>query len=105
MHNCPENIFLQTNDRNQIVNKLPVIGIMKGKNLSIPDVTDEEGSDCLYTVAADIIDAHNTFVQGIFSSVQALQHPHLACLLPDELANIYPSEVNDSNCIVGKLRR
>ena len=56
-------------------------------------------------MAADIIDAHNTFVQGFYSFVQTHQRAPLARLLPDELANIYPSEVIDSNCIVGNVRR
>ena len=74
--------------------------------MSLSDAADEEEeSDWLYTVAADIIDAHNTFVQGFYSFVQTHQRAPLARLLPDELANIYPSEVIDSNCIVGNVRR
>ena len=70
------------------------------------DVADEEeGNDWLYTVVADIIAAHNAFIEGVYSSVQAQRQAPLARLLPDEPAKVYPSEVNDSSCIVGKFRR
>ena len=62
----------------------------------------EKSSDRLYIVAADIIDAHNTFIEGVYSAVRAKQ---LSVFLPDEPQRLYPSEVNDSSCIVGKLRR
>ena len=74
--------------------------------MSLSDVADEEeGNDWLYTVAASIIDAHNSFVQGVYSSIQTHQQAPLAHLLPDEVANIHSSEVNHSNCIVGKVGR
>ena len=67
------------------------------------DETDkEESNDRLYNVAADIVAAHNTFIEEVYSSVQA---QHLSRFLPDEAQTVYPSEVNDSSCIVGKLRR
>lgn len=66
---------------------------------------EEEGNDWLYTVVADIITAHNSFIEGVYFSVQAQQQSSLARLLPDEPAKVYPSEVNDLNCIVGKFRR
>ena len=70
------------------------------------DVADEEeGNDWLYTVMADIIAAHNAFIEEVYRSVQTQQQASLARLLPDELAKVYPSEVNNSSCIVGKFRR
>ena len=62
----------------------------------------EESNDRLYIVAADIITAHNTFIEGVYSSVRA---QHLSCFLPDAPQRVHPSEVNDSSCIVGKLKR
>ena len=56
-------------------------------------------------MAAGIIAAHNAFIKGLYSTVQAQQQSSLACLLPDEPAKVYPSEVNDSHSIVGKFRR
>ena len=52
---------------------------------------------------ADIIAAHNAFIEGVYSSVQAQRQAPLGHLLPDELAKLYPSEVNDSSCTVGSL--
>ena len=63
---------------------------------------EEEGNDCLYTMAAGIIAAHNAIIEGVYTSVQAKQHAHL---LPDEPAKVYPSEVKDFNCIVGQFSR
>ena len=68
-------------------------------------VEEEEGNDWLYTVVADIIAAHNAFIEGVYSSVQAQRQAPLARLLPDEPAKVYPSEVDCSNCIVGKFER
>ena len=65
-------------------------------------MSEEESNDRLYIVAADIIAAHNTFIEGVYSAVRAKQ---LSLFLPDEPQRVYPSEVNDSSCIVGKLRR
>lgn len=59
----------------------------------------------LYTVATDIIAAHNFFIEGVYHSVQAQQQSRLSRLFPDELASVYPTEVDDSNYIVGNLRR
>ena len=66
------------------------------------EVDKEESNDRLYNVVADIIAAHNTFIEGVYSSVRA---QHLSRFLPDEPQRVYPSEVNDSSCIVGKLKR
>ena len=63
---------------------------------------EEEGNDCLYTMAAGIIAAHNAFIEGAYSSVQAKQHGRL---LPNEPSKVYPSEVKDFNCIVGHISR
>ena len=68
-------------------------------------MADEEGNDWLHTVAAGIIATHNNFIEGVYSSVRAQPSSPLARFLPDEPEMVYPSEVNDSNCIVGKLRR
>ena len=62
----------------------------------------EESNDRLSIVAADIIAVHNTFIEAVYSSFQAQQLSHL---LPDKPQRVYPSEVNESSCIVGKLRR
>ena len=70
------------------------------------DVADEEeGNDCLYTMAAGIIASHNAVIEGLYSSVQAQQQSSLARFLPDEPAKVYPSEVNESHFIVGKFVR
>ena len=66
---------------------------------------EEEGNDWLYAVAADIIAAHNAFIEGAYSAIQAQQQSPLARLLPDEPSKVYPSEVNKSNCSVGKFRK
>ena len=66
---------------------------------------EEEGNDWLYTVAAGIIASHNAFIEGVYSAIQARHQASLARLLPDEPSKVYPSEFNDSNCIVGKFRR
>ena len=66
------------------------------------EVDQEESNDRLYIMAADIIAVHNTFIEEVYSSLQA---QHLSHFLPDELQTAYPSDVNDSSCIVGKLRR
>ena len=65
----------------------------------------EEGNDWLYTVVADIIAAHNAFIEEVYRSAQAQRQASLSRLLPDEPAKVYPSEVNDSSCIVGKFKR
>ena len=73
---------------------------------AVLDVFDEEeGNDWLYTVAAGIMAVHNAFIEGVYSAVQAQQQAPLARVLPDEPAKVYPSEVNNSNCIVGNFRR
>ena len=66
------------------------------------EVDQEETNDMLYIVASDIIAAHNTFIKEVYSSVRAQHLPHF---LPDEPPRVYPSEVSDSSCIVGKLKR
>ena len=66
------------------------------------EANKEESNDRLYIVAADIIAAHNTFIEAVYSYVQAQQ---LSLFFLDEPQRVYPSEVNDSCCIVGKLRR
>lgn len=72
----------------------------------LSDVADEEeGNDWLYTVAAGIIAAHNSFIEGVYSAVQAQSQAPLARLLPDESSTVYPSEVNNSNSIVGNFGR
>ena len=53
----------------------------------------------------DIVAVHNAFIEDVYTSVQAQQSSPLARLLPDEPAKVHPSEVNDSTCIVGRLRR
>ena len=65
---------------------------------------EEEGNDWLYAMAADIITAHNAFIEGVYSAVQAQRQSPLARFLPDEPSKVYPSEVSTSNCIVGKFR-
>ena len=66
------------------------------------EVNQEESNDRLYIVAADIIAAHNTFIEEVYSSARA---QHLSHFLPDEPQRAYPSDANDSSCIVGKFRR
>jgi len=56
-------------------------------------------------VATDIITAHNSFIEGVYYFVQAHQQSPLSRFYPDELARVYPTEVNESNYIVGKLKR
>lgn len=68
-------------------------------------VEEEEGNDWLYTVIADIVQAHNSFLDGLYSSVQAQQQASLARLLADEPTKVYPTEVNECNCLVGRFRR
>jgi len=68
-------------------------------------VEEEEGNDWLYTVVADIIAAHNAFIEGVYSYVQAQQQVPLARLLPDEPAKVYPLEVDSSKCIARKFER
>ena len=53
----------------------------------------------------DIVAVHNAFINDVYTSVQAQQSSSLTRLLPDEPAKVYLSEVNDSTCIVGRLRR
>ena len=65
-------------------------------------VDQEESNDRLYNVAADIIAAHNTFIEEVYCSARA---QHLSHFLPDEPQRVYPSEVSDLSCIVGKLKR
>ena len=70
-----------------------------------PHVADQaEDNDWLFTVAAAIIAAHNAFIEGVYSPQVQEQSP-LEWFLPDEPATVSPSEVNDSNCIVGKFER
>lgn len=70
-----------------------------------PHVADQaEENDWLYTVAATIIAAHNAFIEGVYSPQVQEQSPS-ECFLPDKPAKVSPSEVNDSNCIVGKFER
>ena len=68
-------------------------------------VEEEEGNDWLYIVVADIIAAHNAFIEGVYSYVQTQQQVSLARLLPDEPAKVYPLEVDSSNYIAGKFER
>ena len=71
-----------------------------------PDVTEEEqGNDWLYTVIADIVSAHNTFIEGLYSIVSSQEQAPIARLLPDEPPKVYPTEVNENHCIVGKFKR
>ena len=66
------------------------------------EVDQEESNDRLHIMAADITAVHNTFIEDVYSSVRA---QHLSRFLPDEAQTVYPSDVNDLSCIVGKLRR
>lgn len=74
-------------------------------DMFLSDTGDEEGNDCLYLMAADIIAVHNAFIEEVYSFVQGQQPSPLAHFLPDEPAMVYPSEFSDLNCIVGKFRR
>ena len=76
--------------------------LMTGSFPPADEADKEESNDRLCIMAADIIAVHNTFIEAVYSAVQA---QHLSRFLPDEPPRVYPSEVNESSCIVGKLRR
>ena len=56
-------------------------------------------------VISDIVSAHNMVVETLYSVVPERKFSTLACSLPDEPTKILPSEVNNSNCIVGEFTR
>ncbi len=66
---------------------------------------EEQGNDWLYTVIADIVSAHNAFVEGLYAIVTSQERSSLARLLPEEPTNVYTTEVNDNHCIVGRFKR
>ena len=72
--------------------------------LNLSDVEEEEqGNDWLYTVIADIILAHNSFVEG----PRLVPSQPFRRLLPDDQATAfaYPQEITTANCIVPQFEK
>ena len=70
------------------------------------DVEEEEqGNDWLFTVIDDIVSAHNLVIESLYSFVAVKKLDMLARLFPDEPAKMYPSEMDDTNCLVGEFSR
>ncbi len=68
-------------------------------------VEEEQGNDWLYTVIADIVSAHNAFIESLYSIVTSQEQSPLARLLPEQAGRVYTTEVNDNHCIVGRFNR
>lgn len=89
----------------QLVGRRWCVGLQVTLTFSV-DVTDEEqGNDWLYTVIADIVAAHNAFIESLYAIVSSQEQCPLARLLPDEPTRVYTTEVNDNHCIVGQFKR
>lgn len=79
------------------------------KTLAVMACTDveeeEQGNDWLFTVIDDIVSTHNLIIETVYSFVSTNQFNALGRLLPDEPAKMYPSEIDENNCLVGEFSR
>ena len=74
--------------------------------MACTDVEEEEqGNDWLFTVIDDIVSTHNLIIETVYSFVSTKQNNALGRLLPDEPAKMYPSEIDENNCLVGEFSR
>ena len=64
---------------------------------------EEQGNDWLFTVIDDIVSAHNLVIESLYSFV-ATKKMDMARLFPDEPAKMYPSEMDETNCLVGEFK-
>ena len=66
---------------------------------------EEKGNDLLFTVIAEIVTAHNMAIKAMYTVIQASDQSTLARLLPEQPAQVLPTEVNQHNCLTGKSTR
>ena len=67
-----------------------------------PDTPEEEeGNDWLYAVMADIVNTHNSFIEGLYTMTRSQSSP-MDHLLPSEPSKIPLTEFILSHCIVGR---
>jgi len=74
-------------------------------SLTVDVEQEEQGNDWLFTVIADIVEAHNYTIENLYTVMHSQDQFHLSRLLPDQPAKVLPTEVTEKNCIVGTFTR
>ena len=70
------------------------------------DVEEEEqGNDWLFTMINNIVSIHNLIIEKVYSYISRNKLNTLSRLLPDEPTKMYPSEIDENNCLVGEFSR
>ena len=70
------------------------------------DVEEEEqGNDWLFTVIEDIVSTHNMVIRTLDSTVKRRKLCTLANVLPEKAPTAYLSEMDETNCLIGKLTK
>ena len=71
----------------------------------LDDEEEEQGNDWLFTVIANIISAHNTAIEAVYTLIHARDKSTMARLLPDQPETILPTEVDVHNGLIGRFTR